>query len=119
GAAGWGVGAGAVRGGGGGARLRGAADAGVVAAPDARPVVAARAPRPPGAARRAGGPPMAGAATVSAASPMGRALDLITRVRGVRGAMVVSRADGLIVAEQLMEGIKGGAVAALASSLAG
>ncbi len=52
-------------------------------------------------------------------SPLARALDLITRVRGVRGAMVVSRADGLIVAEQLMEGIKGGAVAALASSLAG
>ncbi len=52
-------------------------------------------------------------------SPLGRALDLITRVRGVRGAMVVSRADGLVVAEQLMEGIKGGAVAALASSLAG
>lgn len=52
-------------------------------------------------------------------APLGRALDLITRVRGVRGAMVVSRADGLIVAEQLMEGIKGGAVAALASSLAG
>ncbi|MGE5143527.1 MAG: roadblock/LC7 domain-containing protein [Acidobacteriota bacterium] len=53
------------------------------------------------------------------ASPLGRALDLITRVRGVRGAMVVSRADGLVVAEQLMEGIKGSAVAALASSLAG
>lgn len=52
-------------------------------------------------------------------SPLGRALDVITRVRGVRGAMVVSRADGLVVAEQLMEGIKGGAVAALASSLAG
>lgn len=49
---------------------------------------------------------------------LARALDLITRVRGVRGAMVVSRADGLIVAEQLMEGIKGGAVAALAASLA-
>lgn len=55
----------------------------------------------------------------AAASPLGRALDLITRVRGVRGAMVVSRADGLVVAEQLMEGIKGGAVAALASSLSG
>ena len=55
----------------------------------------------------------------SPVSPLGRALDLITRVRGVRGAMVVSRADGLVVAEQLMEGIKGSAVAALASSLAG
>jgi predicted regulator of Ras-like GTPase activity (Roadblock/LC7/MglB family) len=47
-----------------------------------------------------------------------RALDLITRVRGVRGAMLVSAADGLVVAEHLMEGIKGPAVAALAGSLA-
>ena len=52
-------------------------------------------------------------------SALARALDLITRVRGVRGAMVVSSADGLVVAEQLMEGIKGAAVAALAASLAG
>ena len=49
----------------------------------------------------------------------GRALDLVTGVRGVRGAMVVARSDGLVVAEQLMEGIKGGALAALAASLAG
>ena len=48
----------------------------------------------------------------------GRALDLVTRVRGVRGAMLVSGDDGLVVAEQLMEGIKGAAVAALAASLA-
>jgi predicted regulator of Ras-like GTPase activity (Roadblock/LC7/MglB family) len=47
------------------------------------------------------------------------ALELITRVRGVRGAMLVSAEDGLVVAEQLMEGIKGSAVAALAASLAG
>ncbi|HUK21088.1 MAG TPA: roadblock/LC7 domain-containing protein [Gemmatimonadales bacterium] len=47
-----------------------------------------------------------------------RALDLVTRVRGVRGAMLVSATDGLVVAEQLMEGIKGPAVAALAGSLA-
>ena len=53
------------------------------------------------------------------AATYARALDLVTRVRGVRGAMLVSRTDGLVVAEQLMEGIKGGAVAALASSLAG
>jgi len=46
-------------------------------------------------------------------------LDMITRVRGVRGAMLVSPDDGLVVAEQLMEGIKGAAVAALAASLAG
>lgn len=50
---------------------------------------------------------------------MNAALDLITRVRGVRGAMLVAGDDGLIVAEQLMEGIKGSAVAALAASLAG
>jgi len=48
----------------------------------------------------------------------GKALDLITRVRGVRGAMLVSAEDGIVVAEQLMEGIKGPAVAALAASLA-
>lgn len=50
---------------------------------------------------------------------MSKALDMITRVRGVRGAMLVSADDGLVVAEQLMEGIKGPAVAALAASLAG
>lgn len=48
----------------------------------------------------------------------GRALDLVTRVRGVRGAMLVAGGDGLVIAEQLMEGIKGPAVAALAASLA-
>ncbi len=52
------------------------------------------------------------------AAGFGRALDLVTRVRGVRGAMLVSAADGLVVADQLMEGIKGPAVAALAGSLA-
>jgi predicted regulator of Ras-like GTPase activity (Roadblock/LC7/MglB family) len=46
-----------------------------------------------------------------------RVLDLVTRVRGVRGAMLVASDDGLVVAEQLMEGIKGPAVAALAASL--
>jgi predicted regulator of Ras-like GTPase activity (Roadblock/LC7/MglB family) len=50
---------------------------------------------------------------------MNSTLDLITRVRGVRGAMLVSGDDGLVIAEQLMEGIKGSAVAALAASLAG
>ena len=47
-----------------------------------------------------------------------KALDLVTRVRGVRGAMVVAGDDGIVVAEQLMEGIRGSALAALASSLA-
>ena len=49
----------------------------------------------------------------------GHLLDLVVRVRGVRGAMLVAGDDGLVVAEQLMEGIKGTAVAALAASLAG
>lgn len=45
-------------------------------------------------------------------------LDRVTRVRGVRGAMLVSADDGLTVAEALMEGIRGHALAALAASLA-
>jgi predicted regulator of Ras-like GTPase activity (Roadblock/LC7/MglB family) len=54
----------------------------------------------------------------TAPAEYGRVLDLVTRVRGVRGAMLVAGDDGLVVAEQLMEGIKGPAVAALAASLA-
>lgn len=50
--------------------------------------------------------------------PFGQSLDLVTRVPGVRAAMLVSGDDGLVVAEQLMEGVKGSAVAALAASLA-
>ena len=44
-------------------------------------------------------------------------LDTITRVRGVRGAMIVVCNEGLVVADSLMEGVRGNAVAALASSL--
>jgi predicted regulator of Ras-like GTPase activity (Roadblock/LC7/MglB family) len=44
-----------------------------------------------------------------------RTLDNITRVHGVRGAMLVAGDDGLIVAESLMEGVRGNAVAALAA----
>ena len=47
-----------------------------------------------------------------------QALDQVTRVPGVRGAMLVTGDDGLVVAEHLMEGIRGPAVAALAASLA-
>lgn len=43
----------------------------------------------------------------------------LTRHAGVRGALVVSAPDGLVVADALMEGVDGGAVAALAASLAG
>ena len=54
----------------------------------------------------------------TAPAEYGRLLDLVTRVRGVRGAMLVAGDDGLVVAEQLREGIKGPAVAALAASIA-
>ncbi|OGU01047.1 MAG: hypothetical protein A2W29_02855 [Gemmatimonadetes bacterium RBG_16_66_8] len=47
----------------------------------------------------------------------GHVLDAITRVRGVHGAMLVAGEDGLVVAESLMEDIRGHAVAALAASL--
>lgn len=46
-------------------------------------------------------------------------LATLTRIPGVRGALIVSRDDGLIVADALMEGINGAAVAALAASLVG
>ena len=47
------------------------------------------------------------------------ALERVTRVPGVRGALIVAATDGLVVAEQLMDGIDGRAVAALAGSLVG
>jgi predicted regulator of Ras-like GTPase activity (Roadblock/LC7/MglB family) len=43
----------------------------------------------------------------------------LTRIAGVRGVLIVSRDDGLVVADALMEGVDGPAVAALAASLAG
>jgi predicted regulator of Ras-like GTPase activity (Roadblock/LC7/MglB family) len=46
-------------------------------------------------------------------------LDRVTRVPGVRGAIVVAAADGLVVAEQLMDGVDGQAAAALTASLVG
>jgi predicted regulator of Ras-like GTPase activity (Roadblock/LC7/MglB family) len=51
-------------------------------------------------------------------APFRVALEGITHVRGVRGAMLVAGDDGLVVAETLMEGVRGNAVAALAASLA-
>ena len=48
---------------------------------------------------------------------LARALDRISRVRGMRGSMWVSADDGLPVAQLLMEGVPGRAVAALAASL--
>ncbi len=44
-------------------------------------------------------------------------LDRVTRVAGVRGALIASAGDGLVVAEQLMDGVDGRAAAALAGSL--
>ena len=46
-------------------------------------------------------------------------LERVTRVAGVRGALIASAGDGLVVAEQLMEGVDGRAAAALAGSLVG
>jgi len=43
----------------------------------------------------------------------------LTRMPGVRGALVASRDDGLVVADALMENVDGPAVAALAASLTG
>ena len=46
------------------------------------------------------------------------ALERVARVRGIRGAMLVSAADGLVLADVLIEGLDGRPVAALAASLA-
>ena len=57
---------------------------------------------------------MAGATPMIAAAEL---LERITQVPGVRGSLVVSSMDGLVVAERLMEGIDGRAIAALVASL--
>ena len=46
-----------------------------------------------------------------------RLLDQVTRVRGVRGALLVAGEDGLVVAEAVMENVRTNAVAALVGSL--
>lgn len=45
------------------------------------------------------------------------ALERVTQVAGVRGSLLISATDGLVVAERLMEGIDGRALAALAANL--
>jgi predicted regulator of Ras-like GTPase activity (Roadblock/LC7/MglB family) len=45
------------------------------------------------------------------------ALERVTQVPGVRGSLLISGRDGLVVAERLMDGIDGRAIAALAASL--
>jgi predicted regulator of Ras-like GTPase activity (Roadblock/LC7/MglB family) len=52
-------------------------------------------------------------------SPETMVLDRLTRVPGVRGALLASAGDGLVVAEQLMDGLDGRAAAALAGALVG
>ena len=44
-------------------------------------------------------------------------LERVCQVRGLRGAVLVSAADGLVVAESLMDDVDGRALAALAASL--
>jgi predicted regulator of Ras-like GTPase activity (Roadblock/LC7/MglB family) len=46
-------------------------------------------------------------------------LDRVTRIACVRGALVIAASDGLVVAEQLMEGVDGQAAAALTGRLVG
>lgn len=46
-----------------------------------------------------------------------RALESLSRVHGVAGAMVVEAEAGVPVLEELAEGVRGGAVAALTASL--
>ena len=50
-------------------------------------------------------------------TPAQATLDRLTRIPGVRGALIASAPDGLVVAEQLMDGIDGRAAAALTGSL--
>jgi predicted regulator of Ras-like GTPase activity (Roadblock/LC7/MglB family) len=45
------------------------------------------------------------------------ALERVTQVPGIKGSLLISGSDGLVVAERLMEGIDGRAIAALAGSL--
>lgn len=46
-----------------------------------------------------------------------KALEALTAIHGVRGAMIATGDDGIVVAEAVMEDVDGGALAALASSL--
>ena len=50
-------------------------------------------------------------------TPYDRRLEEVTRISGVRGALLAIREDGLTVAEALMDGVDGPAVAALVASL--
>lgn len=52
-------------------------------------------------------------------TPYAPVLDSLTRLRGIRGVMVVSMEDGLVVAESVMAGIKAPIFAALSATLTG
>ncbi len=45
------------------------------------------------------------------------ALELLVCLSGIQGAMLVSRRDGIVIAESVMEDVRGPALAALAASL--
>ena len=51
-------------------------------------------------------------------SDLSRVLEVLTSIPGVRGALVVSREDGLVVAESAMNDVDSAAVSALSASLA-
>ncbi len=70
------------------------------------------------AVRASGAPPARSGPDSSATAALERALNRVSRVRGVRGSMWVSADDGIAVAQLLMEGIRGKAIAAFAASLA-
>jgi len=65
----------------------------------------------------AAAPPARSGPGPGAGDELTRALDRISRVRGMRGSMWVSADDGIPVVQLLMEGVPGRAVAALAASL--
>ena len=46
-----------------------------------------------------------------------QSLGTLTAIHGVRGAMLATSDDGIVVAESVMEDVDGGALAALAASL--
>lgn len=49
--------------------------------------------------------------------PYAEVMERLTAIHGVRGAMLATRADGIVVAESVMDNVDGAALAALASSL--
>src|SRR6476659_1732213 len=92
----------------------GGAHAGHHAAHGERSLVADGAAR---ADRRACRPRSASLAGESHMTDTQATLERVTQVPGVKGSLLISGTDGLVVAERLMDGIDGRAIAALAASL--